>query len=492
MPSSESSQKRTRVSFFDEISGFDLFYQLTHMSAIAEAGLSRDKIFEFAAHLPSKVSKHFQEIDVLAGDLHYDYPQACRMVGTRVKQDATRSFLLRLSDVLKSGEPVGAFLVREAGAQGEHYSNEYERDLESLKKWTDGYSSLIISEALIVIINLVSTMIYNLGSQMMAGLMAVAVLMSFFGAWILSRAAPKEIIPVSAPGGCPDQILARKLLMLIAPPALLLSALLLQIGAPMGWVLILSSVLLFPIGMVSVKSDQKLAKRETEIGSFLRSLGGMATSTGTTVTEALNRMDLESFPNLSAQIQSLATRLRARIDPRLCWERFGSETGSLLISQAIGMFHAAVSLGGDPDEVSAICSRFTTQTAMLRAKRRIVTATFSGLTMVMHGALALLLVIVLEIVHKFRDMVTAAIDPGQAQQAMKAVEIPLLTFSEGDVKFLSQMTIGMVLVLVLVNAAAILATDGGFKPKVCLYLSVLLVISAVSFFAGPMLMSAIL
>ena len=492
MSSSKSSPKRTIKGLFEEFSAFDLFYQITYMSATAAAGLPRRKVFELGARIPSSIAPYFVRINDLVANLQYDYPTACRMIGNDAHYEEVKSFLLRLADALESGDPLTTFLAREADAQGDQYSNKYDRDVESLKKWTDAYASLIISEALLVIINLVSTMIYSMSSALMAGLLGVAVLMSFFGTWVLSRSAPRETMVVRPPAGSPEQRQIRGLFRLVGPITLAVSAILIALGVSGEAVMLLGAAVLIPIGLMSSASDKKLAAKEREISAFLRSLGGMATSTGTTLTEALSRMELSSFPNLKPDVERLAKRLRARIDPVICWQRFSSETGSQLITQVIDIFKDAVMLGGDPDEVSTRCSAFTSRTAQLRAKRKMVSSTFFWLTVVMHGALSSLLTLVLQIVLKFKSLVEAAIDPDQVSAAMEVMEVPLLTFDTRQVMLLKVMATGIVVLLVVVNAVSLLATDGGFKPKICLYLSILLAVSAISLAIAPRLVSAIL
>jgi flagellar protein FlaJ len=343
-----------------------------------------------------------------------------------------------------------------------------------------------------VIINLVSTMIYSMSTALMAGLLGVAVLMSFFGAWVLSRSAPREVLIVRAPAGSAEQKKIRKLTQLVGPATLAGAALLTAVGVPGEAVLMLCALALIPVGLMASASDKKLTAKEGEISAFLRSLGGMATSTGTTLTEAMGRIELSSFPNLQPDIERLAKRLRARIDPAICWQRFSSETGSQLITQVIGIFEDAVTLGGDPDDVSTRCSAFTSRTAQLRSKRKMVSSTFFWLTAVMHIALSSLLTIILQIVLKFKSLVEAAIDPEQVSAAMQMMDVPLLTFDTRQVMLLKLMSSGIVLLLVIVNAVALLAADGGFKPKIFQYLSIFLATSAVSFAIAPRLVSAIL
>ena len=95
----------------------------------------------------------------------------------------------------------------------------------------------------------------------------------------------------------------------------------------------------------------------------------MASSTGTTVSEALTRMDLNSFPTLAPDVLRLSSRLKARIAPQVCWNHLVQETGSQLINYGVRVFVDAVILGGDPKETSTLCSQFISQTTMLREKR---------------------------------------------------------------------------------------------------------------------------
>ena len=118
MTSSKSSQKRTSKGFFEEeASGFDLFYQLVYMSATAAAGISRSRLFNLARRVPAPPSKYFDEVQTLVDSMRLNYPDACRIVGERAKSNEVKTFLLRLADSLRSGEPLAPFLARESSVQ---------------------------------------------------------------------------------------------------------------------------------------------------------------------------------------------------------------------------------------------------------------------------------------------------------------------------------------------------------------------------------------
>lgn len=494
MNSSKSLPKRTAKSSskFRDVSAFELFYQLTYMSAMAAAGISRSKTFELGAQTSCAAARYFEAINILVDELRYDYPEACRAVGEKAKSEDMKSFLLRLSDALRSGEPLPTFLAREAEVQGEGYENAYERDLESLKKWSDAFSSIIVSVALIVIINLVSTMIYQMSVGLIAGLAVTAVVMGFFGAWVLSRAAPQEEMVVASAEGSSEQRRTLRMFRVMIPILVIAGVGLMAVGVPRTWVMIGGGLSLLPLGILSFLADRKISKKNSEISSFLRSIGGMATSTGTTLKEALTKVDMSSFPTLQNDINRLSIRLQALVSPAICWQRFGEETGSQLINQAIEIFYAAVRLGGDPERVGFLCSLFASKTALLRAKRRTVVETFTWLTLVMHVTVAGLMVFVLEIINNFVALMQQIVNEEQMAQASNSLASPISFIGPAQLQFLDVMTVTMVVLLAVVSALAIVASDGGYKFKLTLYLAALLAASGVCFWVVPPVVARIL
>ena len=494
MKSSPSSRKRNAKSYFEEISGFDLFYQLTYMSATAGAGISRSRVFQLARRLACPPARYFKEIDELATNLRYNYPDAVRLVGERAKAEDLKTFLLRLSDALRSGEPLPGFLTREAIVQGDHYANIYETELESLQKWTDGYTAITVSAALIVIMNMVSSMIYNVGAGVMALLVMVSVAGTFGIAWIMFRSSPQEVMNVPLAQGSKEQRLSRKLFFILMPATVIACAALMLLKVSMGWVLIVAGVLMFPIGLVTVIGDGKTSKKDDEISAFLRSVGGTATSRGTTLKEALANMKIDSFPTLESDIKMLGLRLSSFGKPDLCWKTFATETGSKLAEQATGIFTDAVGLGGDPEKAGGLTSMFAMKTAMLRAKRRGVAASFSWLIIVMHAVLAGLMVFLLGILQQFAIKLNEAMaSVGEGGDAMGAMGLKnMFSFNAPQLQFLEQITIGMILMLAAINAFAIVATEGSHLIKMTLYFSILLALSGILLLIGPSLVKVVM
>ena len=493
MSSSKSSPKRESKISFKQIAPFELFYQLTYLSAMTAAGITRSKTFELAAQSSVPAAEYFKAINILVDEFRYDYPEACRAVGIKAKSDNMRSFLLRLSDALRSGEPMPEFMAREASVQGQDYQNKYERDLEALKQWTNAYTSISISVALIVIIQVVSSMIYTMNSGVMLGLVMAGVTMAGFGAWIIWRSSPQEVMTVKPSLGSPEQRKALSLFRMMTPLSLAAVAIMYLIDVPLGWILIVVAVLMFPIGIVSLRSDGKTNKKDVEFGTFLRSAGSMATATGTTLKQALTKIDLSSFPTLEPDIERLSTRLHALVEPEICWQTFGLESGSKLISEVTDIFYGAIRIGGDPERVGYLCSLFASKTAQLRSKRRLTVSTFAALSTVMQAVVAGLMVFVLSIVQSFAAMVQELVPATQAaSRGGTNLSIGMAQFTPAELQFLATLTVVMVLLMATINAGAVILGDGGYRFKFAFYLGITILISGICFLVVPPMVSSIL
>ncbi|RLC91826.1 MAG: hypothetical protein DRI39_09575 [Chloroflexi bacterium] len=487
-------KRSAKASFNKDLLGVDLFCQLTYMSAIATSGLTRSQIFEYASRLPFTSSKYFRDVHFLAQKLNYDYAQACRIVGEATKEAEPKALLLRLSGCVASGEPEADFLAREAHVVGEVYGNQYERSVESLRKWTDAYVALTLSAALVIIVCVVSMMIYPVQPTFVVTLSGLMLLVTVLGAWIMYRASPKEIKTHSLPETSREQKLSRTLFIICLPLAVVVCSLLALKGMEMGRIMLIGAAFLLPTGLVIMWDDRNIDKRDNDIAGLLRSLGGVATAIGSTLTEALSRLDLHSVASLQAGARRLRDRLRSGIKPDLCWQRFVAETGSELVNRSVQTFWDGVSLGGDPQRVGNQSSLFAMKVALLRAHRRMVSSTFSWLCITMHAAIAGLLTFIYHIMLTFsrglQSMTSAFEEPGTLE---RMPDLPSFTFLLGgnQLQLLHSVVVAVIVVLTATNAVAIKVTGGGHKYKYLFYLSITLAISGACFLFVPEVVSTI-
>lgn len=486
----ESSSKPDKPAAPDaDLLDFDLLYQLAYMSSIAAAGISRSRIFAQAASLQSVTASYFKQIHILAEKMEYDYPQACRLVGEKATIDKVKSFFLRLSSALSSGEKERVFLAQEAKVQADAYRNSYENKLETLRKWTDAYSALIVSAGLIVIIVAVSMMIYQLSSTVLLGLVIVTIGISFLGSYIIYRTAPKESKILSTDKASPKQLLPMKMGKALVPLAIIVIALLLIKQAPVWLIMFATAIILSPLGIISYYYDKMVEKKDSEIATLLRALGNTATAIGTTVAEALYRVDLRSLGSLSKEAKKLRTRLSFSLGLAVCWQKFVSESGSALIDKSVQIFNEGISMGADPEEVGSYAAIMAQEVNFLRDKRQLVSKTFVSLTMVMHVAMVGLMTFITEIINMFsRTIQNMEIQSGPVSGVLS---FGMFAFNQQNVLWIGSIMMAVIIVLTFTDAFAPLAAEGGHGYKFFLYFCLTLGLTGGVLYMVPKMASAI-
>jgi flagellar protein FlaJ len=462
---------------------FDLFYQLSYMSTIAAAGVPRDQIFERSAELQCSSAEYFKKVDLARKRLKYDYARACRAVGEPAKEENMKGLLLRFSSSLISGEPEADFLTREATARAEDYENEYGRSLEAMKMWTDAYVSLILAAVLVIVIGIVSTMIWKIETMLIIGMAFIAITVTAVGVWLIWVVSPKESTILRWPGS-KEQKLNKKLFLPMLIMVILIFGMFIFAGQNMGMCLIIIAAITFPVGLIMSRDDKKIAKRDDEVGTFLRSLGGVCMALGTTVNSSLSRIDLNAINVLRQPVKNLHTRLSAGIQPRLSWKMLIDETGSELTNRSVGMFYDAIEVGGSAGQAGQHAAMFANRLALLRARRRTVAGPFKWLVFVMHAAIVIILVFITEVIAAFGGMVA------QAQSSMPQVSgAPAMSsftsFNLSGLELMQSLVVPLVIVFTIADAIVPAMAEGGSKYKILNNLGFTAAISGIALLVLP-------
>lgn len=476
-----------KVSFNEDLLKGDLFCHLTYMSAMATSNLPRHLLFQYASGLSYNSSRYLRSVQFMAQKLNYDYSEACRMVGEATKEPEPKAVLLRMAGALASGEKEADFLAREAYAMGESYGDGYQRAIENLSRWTDAYTALILSACLVVVVSLVSMLIFPLKPAFIITLTFVMLASTVLGAWIMYRASPKEVKTHSLPYTSPPQRAAKTLLkFVVAPMAIIVILMLLLVRPGLGWSMLAVAIVILPVGMLAMWDDRQIDKEDSDIAGLLRSLGGITKAIGTTVTEAMGRLDLGSLASLKKQVAKLNNSLILGIRPELCWQRFVGETGSEHVNRSVQIFWDGIVTGGDPQVVGNQSSMFAMKIALLRAKRKSVSSGFSYLCIAMHATLAVLLVGIYQIMLSFSKAIEGmSLDSGSMEGLTQLPTFQFFMSKGGQLQTLGFMVTAMLIMLTIADAVAIKVADGGHNYKYLFYLGVTLSISGLSLLLVP-------
>ncbi len=399
----------------------DLLFMLTYMASLSTAQLNRDKIFEMAAEKKEYApSKYFRKIRDLTQKWHYDYATACDLIAERVKHERLKKLLNRLSNAIAAGEPDREFLEREWKVFKTVRKDEYERALESLRKWTDAYVSIVVSASLISIVVLLSVIIYSSGNPA-STLLAAAIgnlAICGFGVGMLFKAVPKDRKVHDFHIKSREQRIISKLQPLLIPIAALLLVMLVIVPAIFGLNLkpagidikglgmVAAGITLLPVAILGRKDDINISARDEAFTTFIRSLGAIKSGAGVSVAEALSRIDQKNLGALKDLVLQLYRRLSLGLDPKLCWEKFIGESGSYLIHKLTSIFVDATDLGGDADVVGEIVSSSNLEMVLLRLKRDLISSGFINLLIPLHLSMVGLILFITQIMDVFTDYIS--------------------------------------------------------------------------------------
>jgi len=480
--------QRATSLFRPEPMEYDLVAQLTYMSALATANVGRENLFQKTAELGYSTSGYFQRVHLVAQRLNYDYARACQLVADATENEAVRSLLLRFSSSLSSGEHESVFLARETEIQLEQYSRKYERDLESLRKWTDAYVALMVSVTLVVVVSMVSMMIYSVGTVFILGLAFMMIAIAALGDWVIYRTAPVE--PKThrrrEKSKTQDQMFAvAKILLPVGAVLGAAVALIFSVGAG----LVAAAVAIAPVGLLAFIDDKRIDQQDRDLSTFLRSLGAIVGAIGTTVTEGMERVNQRSLASLEQGVRRLHIRLRSGIRPDLCWDRFVSETGSELCDRSVSTFWDTIKLGGDPDQIGFLSSLFALKISLMRENRKLVSQTFMYLMVPLHAVLIGVLLFVTEVMVVFATQLNNVQDQAMINTdptATGGIDVTsVLAFAAPNVGFLRGFALVVTLFLTVVDTWSPHVTAGGHHHKVWLYAAVMMIFSGVCLMGIP-------
>lgn len=488
----------------------DLLFSLTYMASISTANLTRDKIFSSISEKKEYCpSIYFNKIKELSQNWHYDYARSCELVSEKVTHDRLRELFNRLSNAISAGEPDNEFLVNEWKMFKTKRKDEYERELETTKEWSNAYTALLLSTSLIAIIILLSVILYNMGdpSQTLYFSMLIVFLMAFFGVILLFKATPKDsrIHGLSIKSKeqdfihkwiIPTVVLSVLIVILFTIVPLFVSTAEFSIDIK-GVGMFIAGVCMLPVGIMAKRDLQKVNKRDESYTTFIRSLGAIISGSGLTVPKALIKIDPKNLGELKDINQDLYKTLASGLDPKLCWEKFVGKSGSYLIYKLTNVFVDAVNLGGDAETIGDLVSSSNLEIVLLRMKMDRVSGAFTNLLIPLHITMVALLLFIGKILTLFSTIISSLftqfnIDDSELEGIPGGIAgMNLGIFGGVPLELLEQFVILVILILTLANTFAIIAVKGGPIYLSIYYCGILLILSGILTVVVPPIVNSI-
>lgn len=486
----------------------DLLFTLTYMASLSTANLSRDKIFEMVSEKEEYApSKYFKKVKDLTQRWHYDYATACELIAEKIKHERLKKLFNRLANAIAAGEPDNEFLEREWRTFKTIRKDEYERNLESLRKWSDAYTSLLVSASLISVVVLLSVVIYSAsdpGSTLIGSAFGNLII-CLFGVFMLFKAVPKDKKVHDGKIKSKEQRIIFRLIPFLVPLAIatviftvLLPSILgiyLRSGVDFRGVgFVIAGALILPLGILGKIDDTKISKRDEAFTTFIRSLGAIKSGAGVSVAEALSRIDQKNLGELKDLVLQLYRRLAMGLDARLSWEKFTGESGSYLITKLTAIFVDATDLGGDADVVGEIVSSSNLEIVLLRLKRDLISSGFVNLIIPLHMAMVALILFITQILAIFSEYISNlfATQLGGVSSEEVFSKVPeglqglnIGIFSGMPVDLLNQYALWIIFSLTIANTLSANIVKGGGRYLYFYYGAIFMLISGILMLVVP-------
>jgi flagellar protein FlaJ len=486
--------------------GADLLFMITYMAAITTARATRPEIFAYtAARKEFTPSKYFAKIEFFVKRWNYSYVDALTLMAERIKNSMLSSMMNRYANSIDSGVPDEDFLNRELLTIRSIYRNTYEEGLEMLKKWGDAYIAMLFSASLVGIIIMISVAIFapdNVQTTlMMSYLIIIAV--SIFGLVTMYRAVPADQKTHDLPRGSKEQEMLSRMSRKIIPTILVVAGVLLVLNFigllpdVFGLVLLVTGLLLFPLGIIGYLDDQNIIMRDSDFTTFIRSLGSVMGGKGMTVTHGMREIDKKSLVTLEPLVNGVYSKLNLGFDEKLTWERFIGDSGSNLIYKYLNIFRDSVDLGGSPDYIGEIVGSSMLEQVLLRNKRHTISMGFVVLLIPMHAMMIGIFLFLFHILLRMSQAVSSVMESlgpassgmgvaglqgaGEVGGAMGGVAM-FVNFPEG-------VMLGYVIIVIsIITVSNILAgriVFGGGKYMYYFFASILCAVSGMIYIAAP-------
>ena len=485
----------------------DLLFILTYLASISTAQINRDKLYEMAANTDYSLSKYFKMVINLTKNWHYDYATAFKFVANKIKNEKVKKLFNKLANAIEAGEPDREVLENEWDVYKTVRKDEYLRSLESLRKWTDAYVSIVVSTALISIVMLLAVSIYSFADPV-STLAATAIgtfMFSMFGVFMLYKGAPKDKKTHDLPIKSREQTLINKLQKILLPIfvtimfftmfSIIINPTAKIFGVNMkGFLMCLSGIVILPLGILALIDDRKVSRRDEVYTSFIRSLGSIISGAGVTVAEAITKIDEKNLGELRDIVKRLYKRLSMDLDPKSCWFRFMGESGSYLIHKLTTIFVDSLNIGGDADTVGRIVSSANLEMVLLRLKRSLIATGFTNLIIPLHVAMVSLLLFITTVLHRFTELVNVMFSTFQVPTITGNLQIPGINvgmFTGIPVNILETYYFVISMILIFANILAIKVVRCSSNCILYFYGGLLLIITGLLIIIIPPMVSGI-
>ncbi len=461
-----NKKDKIKMSMIDQ----EYYFFISYIRSLTTSPIDRVTLFRTLARKISfpNIAKIIRRISILSEKWRYGQAAACEAVSKNLKSKLLKTFLFKLAQSIRAGEPIEDFVEREYKSYMNVLPEQNRLLMQRLKTLADAYASFFTSGIFLTVTFLLAaslTNMINAAEVLVLAVTSLAVSLSVITILIFNTAKPEDILN-------DDKIKPkiRIIINLISIVSLVLSSIIMISGILLypNYVLIFTGIPLLISGFIGKKYVDKVKKREVEYQTFLRNfMAGMGGGTSTTIS-LKNALLVKYAAGLEKLLNSLYSKLVFRINPRIAWNTFEIEVDSKLIRNINEIIIDVIYEGGDIDKVSKIIDHAYTTFLELRNRRYQIVSYLKGLLIPLHGVMGILFGVIGAFFSILWDFMSVL------QLSINLVTIPNLDFL--NYFFLFSLTL-----FSIANAMALYFMEGDSRYSFLMYIGLFLSLGGFSY-----------
>ena len=455
----------------------DLLFLLAHMYAVSTGRPARRRLFELNTLVGGygEYQRVLRKIAVLAVEWGYGFVRATRLLASQVKNDAFRGFLIRASEVLRTGDDVVRFLRVELETAIRQFMSSYMRAIDLMRIFLGLYTTLMSASAFVILtFTILAVFVSGNSFIFVISIIALTATLAVF-AFIARMIAPRDpIIYRSKEVFNPMLVRLARITKLAFIASLALGLITyLMTHDPMYTILAFALPSLAP-GIVAMRVEGFVKRINMFYQVFVRSFG-LTFSVIPNYANALASVLSADYGVLTPYLRRLHARITNGVDPHVAFRYFVLETMSTNVLRGTNIMVDSIDAGGDAAETGLMLSSLFIRLGDLRIDRDRVARTFEAVVYLMQGLVSAISSAVVNILLLFMEYyrqltgISQAV-PEVAQYFPFTITIPNMTLVSWAIAI-------FLAVLILINAVIIANVRGSMIEVALFHIAVLAIVT---------------
>lgn len=451
----------------------DLLFLLTHLYSTSLGKPPVEKILD-----PGGVSGIgyngysgiLRRIIMLARDYGLGYVDSIRSSLNYARNPFFRDFLLRLSEALSSGHDLEGFLKVELDSLLSDYKAAYARLLETIRVLLGVYVG-VLSSVMFLNANVALVAYLMFGSiwpalTVMVTSQAALWFLALFMYYSLPKHRPVSSLQVEQG----DLALFNKLLLASTAIGILGGLLALSLSGSLSLALIALGTPLIAPGYIAFKLERRLKHMAGFLPIFTKNYGALYSTLGNEVLVLKGLLRVNIGP-LNPFLRSVYARLTAGVDRRNAWLLFASETGSEVVRRTVDIIYDSLEAAADMRKVGEKLGDVIAEYINMQKSREQIARSFQVIVYLLHLILVALAQFIVTLIQVLGELLGVA-------RELPVVVLPFAGATESipGTAYVAVISLSMV----VANAIAIKAVEGGYWGVIMLHFGILALISGVA------------